>query len=599
MATRDQAEESGRRATAPRVVLALALLVSWYAVALLLAAGLAAADAALLRRDALSGPSSRTPALFFLLSGLPVILAAGYGALTVSRDHTGRRDALHVTRGDAPALWRMVDDLAARTGVRPPSELFLTRDAEVSVVERSPLLGLLPGRRYGYLGMPLLIGLSRGELRALLCHELGHFATARSRLDRIAWRCSATLGRVRDRLDRPACVSDPGSCQTPLLHRLFAAYADVFDRLTLVPRRRQEAHADATAARVAGAGRTASALRSAYAVGAAWADFRHHLLRPSLAAGLAPDDPFGAFAIMLADPDYRDTLARHRRVLPELPESPRSSHPALTRRVAAIGALDPVPGGGCAAVTLGVTADHWAGLAVRVGATHVAGDAPCLLPTARWLMTTAELQAAASIRALRVHGEPDGCGPPSLGDVLRALDDGLAVAGTCDGRHDREVEAVTMLVGLHLVTGGRAAWLVGWTGRARLVCRETTEGELRDLVRAAVTEAAEVTRLRLHLADLGVDPGRRLPVGPVGCTGRADRPPTRTAWRRELRVGLRANWGLLALLLAMLGAVLATHAGGHGPVPPAYRVDRHVLPSPSSVRSGHPARAVSGDKADG
>lgn len=72
-------------------------------------------------------------------------------------------------RRDAPELFAWIAEIARRLGVQPPAELRLAY---------LPCCGVVAGPRAEALlvGLPLLQILSRGELRAVLAHELAHLA---------------------------------------------------------------------------------------------------------------------------------------------------------------------------------------------------------------------------------------------------------------------------------------------------------------------------------------------------------------------------------------------------------------------------------------
>jgi Zn-dependent protease with chaperone function len=591
-----------------RATLALALLVSWYVVAATLVVLCIAFDVLVLWAESQPGVSFTPVNLFTAVATLWVIGAIVHGVLSVSRAGGPRTDSAAVTREDAPALWRTVDGLAGRVGVAPPEELFVTPDANAAVTEQARMLGLLPGQRSMYVGVPLLLGLSAAELRAVLCHELGHHAKGHTRFGALTWRGSAALHETRQHLMRSAAENGLVASYGALLYRFIAAYSNIYDRLTLALRRRQEFAADAAAARVAGAAATVSALRAVHSLDAAWGDFRRHLLEPSLRAGLRPDDPFTAFETMLADPDYRDVLADHRRDPPDRPPSAWDSHPSLAQRLTALTreAERPSPGGGLSAdATLGITPDLWAGLparaAVTTSLTKAAGarHGPAkVLPWARWLEKLAEDQAMGPVLALsaavRAHGGSSSAGGGApLGALLRVLDAGagadlaarLPGGRTGGDAGDRLRIAITMLIGHHLVTAGHAVWLVGWTGRPRLVCHDIATEDIHELVRSATEDPAEVSRLRLHLAELDIDPDlpAALPAGRREAAVVTIPAWHRPTWRGELRAGLRNNRGMLTLLCAVMGVVLVLRFGASDQSGTRrLQLDRPTGPSPAT-----------------
>src|SRR5262249_44607461 len=79
---------------------------------------------------------------------------------------------LPLDRGDAPALFDMVADLAQRMTVAPPREILLEMNAGAWVL----LGGFGRGSRRTRLGIgfDLLVGLTKSEVEAVIAHELSH-----------------------------------------------------------------------------------------------------------------------------------------------------------------------------------------------------------------------------------------------------------------------------------------------------------------------------------------------------------------------------------------------------------------------------------------
>jgi Zn-dependent protease with chaperone function len=82
----------------------------------------------------------------------------------------------------------MVGELTALAGTRMPEEIRIVAGVEASVAEPARLLGLLPGKRYLFLGLPLLLALPQQQIRAIVAHELGHYSRAHTRLAPVAYR---------------------------------------------------------------------------------------------------------------------------------------------------------------------------------------------------------------------------------------------------------------------------------------------------------------------------------------------------------------------------------------------------------------------------
>jgi Zn-dependent protease with chaperone function len=86
----------------------------------------------------------------------------------------GRR----LPEAEAPALWALLREVAAKVGTRPVDAIFLTMGTDVGVSERGPLRTRLAdrGERHLVLGIGVLSGFTLPALRAVLAHEYGHFS---------------------------------------------------------------------------------------------------------------------------------------------------------------------------------------------------------------------------------------------------------------------------------------------------------------------------------------------------------------------------------------------------------------------------------------
>ncbi len=250
---------------------------------------------------------------------------------------------------DAPALCALVAGLAAAVGTAPPAEVRLTAEANAQVSEDARLLGLVPGTRRLYLGLPLLLGLSTGELRAVLGHELGHYARRHTRIGAVTYRGAVALEQIQHELGGLPGRRRRFDVVAALLRRIYRGYARLYLSLSFAMRRRQELEADAAAVAVAGPAAAVAALRSSHAIAVAWADFLGRFASTALAEGFIPGGLFDAFADMLADPLAGDVLARLRATLPEPERAPLDSHPSLADRLRRIEAGQAGPQGRWAA----------------------------------------------------------------------------------------------------------------------------------------------------------------------------------------------------------------------------------------------------------
>ncbi|MEV6133539.1 M48 family metalloprotease [Streptomyces violaceusniger] len=417
---------------AARALLALALLAVFYALVAAMVLLWGAFLAAALWTAA--EPGVQTPPMSVVTACAafaPIVFGMVWAVIRTARPAVSREDAVPVTRRGAPELWRTVEELALAVGTRPPARIRLTAEVNASVTEDAPLLGLAPGRRVLYLGMPLLACLSPAELRAVLAHELGHFSRRHSRFGAVAHRGAAGLVAARQAIQEASAANHLVRLYAgwPLL--LLGLYTHVFRWLTRPVRRRQELEADREAARVAGPGAMADALCSTAALEAAWQEFLADFLAPMRrATGRTPDDPFRAFAHMVEAPEVREPLAALRARAVERPADPDDAHPALATRWERLARL-PAPEPGAEPLFPGsLSPDPLAPdplslqprYAVALGRVMLSGpDAGKRVSWRDWLTELAEYRATRILtplaEAVRGVEEAEGAGRQKAGPV--------------------------------------------------------------------------------------------------------------------------------------------------------------------------------------
>jgi Zn-dependent protease with chaperone function len=200
---------------------------------------------------------------------------------------TGRvRDSVKLEYPDAPDLWDMVTGLAKDRVIRPPAELRIIAEANAMVTEECRFLGIVPGTRRLYVGLPLLLGLSTGEMRAVICHELGHYARGHTRVGHVVYRGAAAILEVARKFQpsqRPQFSAAAGLLAVP-----FLLYACLYLEMTAALRRQQEKEADRAAMEAAGKAALAGALQGTYALSLAWGYFLSRHATGAVMARLAP-----------------------------------------------------------------------------------------------------------------------------------------------------------------------------------------------------------------------------------------------------------------------------------------------------------------------
>lgn len=515
-----------------RAVRALVLLAGFYLLGGVLLAVMGVADWLLVTRLFVA------PAAWLIAA---ILMGTAVAATTILRGmyaflRAGRMkpvtDAIPVTPEDQPELWEQVRAAAAVTGELPPDELYLSADVNASVAEESRLLGLLPGRRRMFLGLPLLAGLTVPRLQAVLAHEFGHYGNLDTRLGAVTMRGrAAVLHTVQ--------VFHRGSTRLQhLIGALYGSYARMFLRTSQPVARRQEFAADQVAARHAGRDATANALRTLPVLAAA----HQHYLRTYAGMGtelgaLPPvGEVHGGFRRLLA--------ARSANGLAALSAGRRAprpheydSHPPMAERVARI---EELPADG----RTDVSAEEPAALALLHDPDRVFAELEtCLLaPGAAQLrrlswdelvMTRALADAEgwsaplriAVARSLRVAAGGRAGGEsvatdelPSLTGVLDAIDRGLLwteianrmpkpdQASRLTGESARNFirpkvfDGLAGMVHLHLAETGHAVPDIAWSGVPGVALPDVWESGMDDALDAAVADTPDTTPLRVLLA---------------------------------------------------------------------------------------------------
>lgn len=240
-----------------------------------------------------------------------------------------------LSREDAPALWAMLEDVAARIGTRPVDSVFITPLADIGVSERGSMPARLLGRgeRVLVLGMAALPGMTQAAFKAVLAHEYGHFSNRDTAGGNLALHVRMSMHEMAYGL----ATKGQASWLNPVW--LFLnGYLRVFLRITLGASRLQEILADRYAAMAYGARNLKDALE--------------HLVRQTMrfnaqasaevrAALQQRRQPANLYALPAIEDNHLQ-LDIEKRVQEELkrPTSAYDSHPAMSDRFALLSALE-------------------------------------------------------------------------------------------------------------------------------------------------------------------------------------------------------------------------------------------------------------------
>ncbi len=306
-----------------RALLALALLVGFYVFALAVVGGMVGLVVAIAR----AGVDG------FVLAKVGILVAVV--AFVVTRALFSRRKAHQsapggylLTEDAEPALWTEVRRIASFAGTRAPDEIRLIPEVNAAVSEESRWLGLIGGTRRLYLGVPLLLGLTKDQFRSVLAHELGHYSGRHTALGAITYRGQESISRV---------ISDLGP--DSLTGQAFKLYARLYFAVSHTVNRHQELEADQLSAVLVGSETSSSALRELGPLDAAWNFYLETYADLGSQVGHRPTDLYEGFAAFLASPVRQGQLDEARRDQEEPTRSVYDSHPPVSERVAALTAL--------------------------------------------------------------------------------------------------------------------------------------------------------------------------------------------------------------------------------------------------------------------
>ncbi|MFI5616612.1 M48 family metalloprotease [Streptomyces sp. NPDC051567] len=521
-----------------RALRALVLLAGFYLLGLILLALLGAADWAAVTW--LTSAVSGKVVIVSVVLAVPIVR----GMFMLRTPKGEPMPGVLVTEAQEPALWRAVRETADQVGTRAPDEILLVDEVNAAVSEDARLLGLLPGTRRLYVGLPLMAGLDEMQLRAVLAHEMGHYANLDTRLTPLIARGRAQLIRTithfHERADNKVAkerakqekaaekrvakgkkakeidTSGDGAMYRAMA-KLYTLYGDFYMRATLSASRRQELAADLASVRVAGRDSAASAMRELNALGPAHGFYMDSYATLGVGAGLLPrpGQVFGGFRHLLAA--RSDELDGLRAELSTEPASPYDSHPALAERVARIEALpDDGRSGQAARPALELLSDADAAL-VALEQVVLTPEA-LALERADWeelvhrSMTRYTGQGSPELReALAAEGAG-----PDLAALLDAIDADPAVRGRLADRLPKSEEAaaatgrtareygrgslrrvLNQLVTAELTARGTARWQLSWSASATLgYPAGGFEDDLTAALNSAVADQGDTEPLR-------------------------------------------------------------------------------------------------------
>lgn len=301
-----------------RSIVAVALLIGFYVLALGIAAGLiwtVYAQVVLAER------------VIIKLALVCIALAGIIIWSVLPRPDRFEPPGPEIAEQDHPRLFALIRDVAAKTGQPMPDHIYLVSDVNAFVAQRGGIMGFFSRRVMG-LGLPLLSLLSVSELRAVLAHEFGHFHGGDTKLGPWIYKT------------RSAMVRTVVTLGDSLMRKPFEWYGTFFLKVTHGISREQELSADALAARVAGGRYLISGLKAVHGGAAAFGAFVQEEYGPVVQAGFRPPLAEGFRAFL----DGKQVKASVEKLVAKEIDDPEhdpfDTHPPLAQRIAAVEGMD-------------------------------------------------------------------------------------------------------------------------------------------------------------------------------------------------------------------------------------------------------------------
>jgi heat shock protein HtpX len=303
------------RSLRSRAMLALLLMVGFYAFALAIAGALLWVPyAEVTYMDRINGRLT----LFCVIGGLTILYAI------VPRIDKFEAPGPRLTPANAPKLFEMINDVAKQTSQPRPEDVFLLGDVNAFVSQRGGVMGFGSKRVMG-IGLPLIKGLTPNELRSVIAHEFGHYVSGDVALGPWIHKTRSAIGRTLQHLG--------GNW---ILAHVFAWYARMFMRMTMQISREQEFVADATAAKVAGTATAISALKRVELIAPAFSTYMDQEVMPVIRQGFLPPITDG-FEQYLGDPDTHRMFASYAKDVALGAEAGEfDTHPKTVDRIKAL-----------------------------------------------------------------------------------------------------------------------------------------------------------------------------------------------------------------------------------------------------------------------
>ena len=298
-----------------------------------------------------------------IVLGVIVILVAGYCLVIVLKPffkifERPEARGKEVFRKDYPELFSLIDEVVKKADCLQPKHVRISNECNAYVYYPSLLGYVFTGRQNLTIGLPLLYGLNKTELKAVLAHEFGHFTQKSVSMNRVAnlseFIC-ASIARAQDEIDQEEDESIKkyakgfariaGKIMTKQYHKV-APYNAILSRA-------QEFDADHYSQMIAGTEGSVSALCKIEDISARWAHFTGIIASYEKDSERAPENVLNAFTTYSSHVDRLSGRAINASLHYSKPEEQFGSrlgpeenvdtHPSTAERVDAILSYPVIP----------------------------------------------------------------------------------------------------------------------------------------------------------------------------------------------------------------------------------------------------------------
>lgn len=139
--------------------------------------------------------------ILIILFGWLIILGFLYSVVSsiFAKNKKDNKYQKQIKEKDAPELFSLIKEMAEKTGQAMPEKVFLTPELNASVFYNRSLIGIFFSKAKNInIGIGLLYGLSKDELRAVLAHEFGHFGQKSMRMGQIVAKNNSVIASMID-----------------------------------------------------------------------------------------------------------------------------------------------------------------------------------------------------------------------------------------------------------------------------------------------------------------------------------------------------------------------------------------------------------------